>query len=122
MSASIQSSSQGRGRESEELFSCSFSDFGFGAKAGWPRSRARPTASTMAVTAEDVIKAFEKAKAASADAEGNTASEDRCVDVLGALAKMPHPLKMFVTGALGEVPKGIKKWAKKGPGQDSRRR
>ena len=69
----------------------------------------------MAVTAEDVIKAFEKAKAASADAEGNTASEDRCVDVLGALAKMPIPLKMFVTGALGEVPKGIKKWAKKGP-------
>ena len=97
------------------MVSCSFSNFGFGAKAGWPRSRARPTASTMAVTAEDVIKAFEKAKAASADAEGNTASEDRCVDVLGALAKMPIPLKMFVTGALGEVPKGIKKWAKKGP-------
>ena len=44
----------------------------FGATAERPRSRARPTASTMAVSAEDVIKAFEKAKAASADAEGNT--------------------------------------------------
>ena len=69
----------------------------------------------MAVTAEDVVKAYEKAKEASDDAEGNTASEDRCVDCLASLARMSIPLKLFTTGALGEVPKAIKKLAKKGP-------
>lgn len=75
--------------------------------------RALPVA--MAVTAEDVVKAYEKAKEASDDAEGNTASEDRCVDCLASLARMSIPLKLFTTGALGEVPKAIKKLAKKGP-------
>ena len=69
----------------------------------------------MAVTAEEVVKAYEKAKEASDDAEGNTASEDRCVDCLASLARMSIPLKLFTTGALGEVPKAIKKLAKKGP-------
>ena len=73
--------------------------------------RALPVA--MAVTAEDVVKAYEKAKEASDDAEGNTASEDRCVDCLASLARMSIPLKLFTTGALGEVPKAIKKLAKK---------
>ena len=79
-----------------------------------PRShRALPVA--MAVTAEEVVKAYEKAKEASDDAEGNTASEDRCVDCLASLARMSIPLKLFTTGALGDVPKAIKKLAKKGP-------
>jgi len=69
----------------------------------------------MAVTAEDVVKAYEKAKASSDEAETNTASEDKCVDCLGALAVMRIPVKLFASGALGEVPKAIKRLARKGP-------
>ena len=80
-----------------------------------PAVSLRATPCAMAVTAEDVIRAYDKAKDAAEDADGNDASEERCVDCLRALARMEIPLATFVQGALGDVPKGIKKWAKKGP-------
>lgn len=67
----------------------------------------------MAVTAEEVVSLFEKAKVAAEGVDGNTASEDKAVDVLNVMAKMEIPLKLFITGDLGEVPKQLKRLAKK---------
>ena len=69
----------------------------------------------MAVTADEVVRLFGKAKVASEGVEGNTVSEDTCVDVLNTLAAMKIPLKLFISGGLGDVPKNLKKFAKKGP-------
>ena len=72
-------------------------------------------------TAEDVLKVYGKARDAAADAEGNTASEDRCVDALKLLAGMDIPLKVFSDGSLGDCPKAIRKMAKKGATEEIRR-
>lgn len=80
-----------------------------------------PSRTTMSVTAAEVVKVFEKVKDAAADADGNSASEDRCVDALKLLASMQIPLKLFTDGSIGEVPKAIKKMAKKGPTNEVRK-
>jgi hypothetical protein len=75
----------------------------------------------MAVTAEEVTRVFDKANDAAADADGNTASEDRCVDALKLLAGMDVPVKLFVDGSIGDVAKAIKKLAKKGSTESVRK-
>ena len=75
----------------------------------------------MAVTAEEIRKVFDKAQDAAADADGNSASEDRCVDALKLLAGMNIPFKLFVDGAIGDVAKSIKKLAKKGSTESVRK-
>ena len=65
-------------------------------------------------TAKEVLEVYGKARDAAADAEGNTASEDRAVDALKLLAGMDIPLKVFSDGSLGDCPKAIRKMAKKG--------
>ena len=67
-----------------------------------------PPASAAEVT--DVLK---KCRDAAADAEGNSASEDRCIDALKLLTSMDIPVQLFVDGALGDAAKAIKKMAKK---------
>ena len=71
---------------------------------------------------------LKKCRDAAADAEGSSASEDRCIDALKLLTSMDIPVKLFVDGALGDAAKAIKKMAKKvgsgrfptapGPGPD----
>ena len=75
----------------------------------------------MAVTAEEIHKVYDKARDAAADADGNAASEDRCVDALKLLAGMDVPVKLFVDGAVGDVAKGVKKLAKKGSTESVRK-
>ena len=65
-------------------------------------------------TAKEVLEVYGKARDATADADGNTASEDRAVDALKLLAGMDIPLKVFSDGSLGDCPKAIRKMAKKG--------
>jgi transcription elongation factor S-II len=67
------------------------------------------------VSAADVNEAYASLAKASEDAGSNTASEDRCVDVLKTLAAMKVPVKLFVSGEVGDAAKAIKKLAKKGP-------
>ena len=70
---------------------------------------------TASVSAADVNEAYASLAKASEDAGSNTASEDRCVDVLKTLAAMKVPVKLFVSGEVGDAAKAIKKLAKKGP-------
>ena len=79
--------------------------------AGDSRAHSRAHAMT---TAKEVLEVYGKARDAAADAEGNTASEDRAVDALKLLAGMDIPLKVFSDGSLGDCPKAIRKMAKKG--------
>lgn len=75
----------------------------------------------MAVTAAEIHRVFDKAKDAAADADGNGASEDRCVDALKLLAGMDVPVKLFVDGAIGDVAKAIRKLARKGSTESVRK-
>jgi len=76
---------------------------------------------SAASTAAEVTALFKKASDAAADADGNSASEDRCVDALKVLCGLDLPVKLFIDGALSDVAKSIKKMAKKGPTEGVRK-